>query len=461
MLIIIKSYVIFSDKKVFSYSVNQYNKKSKQYGLRGSIFDKNNALLQYSYFDHAKKNNLLYKRYYASKSVLAFTGIVNHEQQGISGLEQYYDSYLYKKKIMHYEPKLYLGDVFCKQNAFEYPPDLHTTVDTDFSELCFDILEKHVNERGSEFATVVCMDADSGAVEVMVQYPQYAPCEDAIKIDFLYPRAINDAYEMGSIMKIFLMVSALQEEIVSKDSLINCYGVKEKKIQGIPLTTWQAHGVIPFWQVIQESNNFGVGQIGLIMGDKLYDYYTSFGFSQKLDIPFCAASKGYLAPPSQWSKRTPLSLSFGYEMRCSLMQLVQAITLFIHEGKMIKPRFLSNAEIAYIPTLSGKKAANEGKSIIKMDKKKLAASGCHLPEGCVLFGKTGTSNLLVDGQYDKTKNAYVFVGFFEYQNVKKVVAIYTYLSDASNVYSSQISLPVISKIINAYIKNIDNKYFVR
>lgn len=455
ILFFIKYIIILQDNKINRYSINQYEKTKKKYVLRGRIFDREKKIIQYSSFIQNNKKKIVYKRQYLSIPSTTLTGIVNFENQGISGLEQYYNNILEKTTIVEYEKKLFLGDSFIKKNHPQHGTDLYTTINTNLTEYCYLQLQEHVNHWQSKYSSIIIMDGKDGSIETLTQYPQYSAQND--NIDFIYPMAINCSYEMGSIIKIFLMAAALQEKIVTKDTKINCYGVKEKKIQGIPLTTWKAHGTIPFWQVIQESNNFGVSQIGLQLQEKLYDYYRNFGFGEKLEIPFQAQSQGFISHPRTWSKRTPLSLSFGYEMRCSLLQLVSAITIFIHDGKRVLPRFLIDQKTQYIDSLCKEQAAQAGKDIIAISNEKLKLLNAQISKECTLYGKTGTANIIIDGIYDKDKNTYVFVGFIQYKGEIKVIGLYTYLSNTSSVYSSNVSLPTVSKIINYICHEIDRK----
>jgi cell division protein FtsI (penicillin-binding protein 3) len=456
----IKLYLIIHSNIIEKSALNQYKKKNTKKIQRGNIYDKNNIPLQYTKYTYTKnKNYIKPKRTYQFRSTLAVTGLVNNEFCGLSGLEMAYNNYLNTHTDNEFYEKLWRDDTpLTKENNMQ-KNHLYTTLDAPLSEKIYSLIEKQVTDFGSIYGTVIIMDGQTGAIEVLTQFPQYYP-EHSVDEKFIYPLAITQSHEIGSIIKVFLMLAALEEGIVEYDTLINCYGVKEKIIQGKLLTTWKAHGCIPFWQVIKESNNFGVSQIGLKLSERLYDYYKSFGFGQKLDIRINGQHGGILHHTSQWSKRTPLSMSFGYEMSCTLLQLVSAWSLFINDGKRVTPRFTKKEPIIKIDTLCSKKTIETGLRILKLDQDYLKRFGLKKYINGNLYGKTGTANLLINNEYNKEKNSYCFVGHIDQNNTQKIIGIYIYQSNSAKLLASQIALPLfleIVQIIDTEKKKINTK----
>lgn len=443
----IKLYLIIQSNIIKKSALNQYTKKNRKKIHRGNIYDKNNIPLQYTKYTYTKnKNYIKPKRIYQFKSTLAVTGLVNNEFYGLSGLEMVYNNDLNTNIDNQFYEKLWRNDTFLPKDCNMQKKHLYSTLDATLSEKIYTLLKKKVNHFESIYGTIIIMDGQTGNIEVLTQFPQYYP-ESAVDEKFIYPLAITQAQEIGSIIKVFLMLAALEEGVVEYDTLINCYGVKEKIIQGKLLTTWKAHGRIPFWQVIKESNNFGVSQIGLELSNRLYDYYKSFGFGQKLDIRMNGEHSGILHHKSKWSKRTPLSMSFGYEMSCTLLQLVSAWSLFINNGKRIIPRFTKNEPIIKKDTLCTAKSIEIGLRILKLDQSYLKNFGLKKYINGNLYGKTGTANLLINNKYNKEKNSYCFVGHIEQNNTQKIIGIYIYQSNSAKLLASQVALPLFLEIV--------------
>jgi cell division protein FtsI/penicillin-binding protein 2 len=303
------------------------------------------------------------------------------------------------------------------------------------------------------------MDGYSGEIETITQYPQYNE-DNKKKIDmkFLYPLSITQSHEIGSTIKAFLMLSALNENIVNPETQINCWGVKEKKIQGKILTTWKAHGIIPFKTVIKESNNFGVAQIGMILNEKLFSYYNDFGFGTKTGIPISGEHQGILNPIKKWSKRTPISLSFGYEISCTLLQLVSAWSLFTNNGKRVYPKIIASEKSKYSEQIVNQKAIDDSLSILSINKEYKKIYGFEKLNDINIYGKTGTANTLLNNQYNKNINIYTFIGHIEKNNIKKIIGISIHGSNNPSLVASQIALPIFFEISNLINEKINKLY---
>jgi cell division protein FtsI (penicillin-binding protein 3) len=452
--------IIKNDTKIKEYLKKQYFKKNKNIKARGKIYDKNNILINYNKKKYKyTKNNKKYifeKREYLFPSCISITGIVNNLQDGLSGLELYFNNYLQKNFKKSFNQRDTAKEKFSQINIINNKKNIYTTIDATLSEEIYKLLNIVVNKFNSEYATCIIMDGQKGDIEVLTQYPQYNE-ENKLDIDikYLYPLSITQSHEIGSVIKVFLMISALNENIVNPETEINCFGIKEKKIQGKILSTWKAHGKIPFKTVIKESNNFGVAQVGLKLGEKLYFYYNNLGFGKKTNIPIFGETAGILNQPSFWSKRTPISLSFGYEMSCSLIQLVKAWSLFTNYGKTVNPKIIKTKKTLYSDIFCNLKSINEAKEILLLDQLKLKSYGLKNQLDCKLYGKTGTANILIDKQYNKDQNSYTFVGHIEKNEQTKIIGIFIYKSNDYKLLASQVALPIfldIATILNKIIK---------
>lgn len=454
-----KIYLILNDKKIHEYAFNQYHKKSKKRIIRGNIYDKHNRLINYTKkkyrFNKKNKKHIIEKREYLFPSCVAISGIVNNEFKGLSGLELFYNNQLNLIINKSYFIRSTAQEQFKEKYKSYKKYNLFTTLDAIQSEQVYRILTEAVDAFNSQYALCIIMDGNTGALETITQYPQYTETNKLnIDITFLYPLAITQAHEIGSVMKTFLMLAALNENIVTPQTNINCYGVKEKIIQGKPLTTWKAHGIIPFKTVIKESNNFGVAQIGLLLNEKLFTYYHQFGFGQKTNITIRGEHSGILHSTDKWSKRTPISLSFGYEISATLLQLVSAWSLFTNEGQRVFPKILINQPSQYSEIICNQNAIADSLSILYFDQNHLRQYGLKNKIEGNLYGKTGTANTLINNEYNKELNIYTFIGHIEKNNIKKIIGILVYGSNNSKLLSSQVSFPIFLKISDLIAKAI-------
>jgi cell division protein FtsI/penicillin-binding protein 2 len=458
-LLYYKLNLIFIDPKIHAYALQQYKKKEKNKCIRGNIYDKNNLLLNYTkkkYIINKKnKKQIIEKREYLFPSCIAINGIVNNEFQGLSGLELFYNNELNLKIIQTYRPRMTGQEKFKIKYKKQKKNNLMTTLDAIQSEKVYRLLNQHVDAFKSQYGICIVMDGETGALETVTQYPQYTEdTKNTINMKFLYPLSVTQSHEIGSVMKAFLMLAAFNENIVTPETIINCFGVKEKNIQGKILTTWKAHGLIPFKTVIKESNNFGVAQIGLLLNEKLFNYYSHFGFGKKTDIPIHGEHTGILNTIDKWSKRSPISLSFGYEISCSLLQLVSAWSVFTNAGKRVFPKILINQQSKYSGVILNKQAINDSLDVLHLPQESLKKHGLKKDIDGNLYGKTGTANTLINKEYNKDLNIYTFIGHIEKNNIKKIIGISLYGSNNSKLLSSQVSLPIFLAISDLIAKKI-------
>ena len=149
---------------------------------------------------------------------------------------------------------------------------------------------------------------------------------------------VTEAYELGSVFKICVALAALEEGVVTPDELIDCKNTKTTFIDGRKINTVHEAGIIPFEEVIAQSNNIGIAQVAQRLGTKIYDHYPRLGFSKKSGIPFPGENKGFINPPNKWSKQSIISLSYGYEVSANLLQLARAFSIIANGGYWIDPR---------------------------------------------------------------------------------------------------------------------------
>ena len=388
-----------------------------------------------------------YERIYPYSFISPLIGFVDIDMNGISGLEYSLNSIIYGDRKIK------------KDNFFEITENesfvknsIKTTIDANLSYKIFNLIKESCIKNESEYITAVVMDSNNGNILTCVQYPYYDPInENKDNLIFEKPFAITEAYEMGSILKAFCMLAALDEKIVNFDDLIDCRNTKNTFIKKLPVNTWKEHGIIPFYQVIRESNNIGIAQVAMKIDKKLYNHYKKLGFGEKLNLEIPGEAKGFITHPKKWSAQSILSLSYGYEISTSLLQLISAWSVFSENGNRIIPRFLISTPIRKIENLYSLEVINIAKSIIEYDEKRIFKKDFQYLKDFKIYGKTGTANILENGKYNPEKNTYVFVGHIEKENYKRIIGVYIRLSNKKNIYASSIAQPLFFEITKKLI----------
>jgi len=387
-------------------------------------------------------------------TVLGVTDIDNH---GIMGLEQQYDSLLRGTETTHTLKKDARSNHFYfeKELAVQGTPSkpITLTIDADLQYKVTQILHSCIDELQAKEGAVVIMNPDTGEIDAMASFPNFDPNKtETLEIETTKNRPVTQAFETGSVIKTFCALAAFDLNAVTLDEMIDCENTKETKVEGIRVRTVIPHGVIPYKEVIQYSNNIGTVKVAKRINTKLYDYYKLLGFGRATGLNFPGEQKGYVNPPSNWSAYSIVSLSFGYEITTTLLQLAQALSIVYNGGYLVTPTLIKNESIKEAKSgqpLITEKACQEVDSILEACVEFGSGKRAKIP-GYKVTGKTGTSNILENGKYNENKHLNTFIGYVEKDGYKKVITVYIKESKKAS-YSSLITAPLFRKVAEALL----------
>lgn len=390
-------------------------------------------------------------RFYPVESVGPLIGTVDSDNQGTMGIEWYCNEQLAGTKSS------YLLEQDARSNHFYFKKetekqgtpgkDLHLTIDSTLQFLAYQELQKTVHEFNSSEGAVIVINPNNGDILAMVNYPDFDPNHtEQLDLNCTKNRIVTETYELGSVMKTFFACSALAEHIVTPQTIIDCENKKTIYLSGIRVNTWKAHGNLTFSEVIELSNNIGTTKIALQVDKKLYDHYKKWGFGEKTGISFPGEQKGFITHPSTWSRQSLASLSYGYEIRATLLQLARAFCAIANGGYLVKPRlFLSETIEKSSEPLYPQEVMEQLREILT---KTITAGTAHKAQikGYTVLGKTGTANLLVDGKYCGDKNIFTFAGIVEKGSYKRVIVTFIKEASKKDIYASSVAVPLFEHI---------------
>ena len=259
--------------------------KSKELGLKGISFTQES------------------KRYYPDRNlashILGFVGIDN---QGLAGIEYYYDKYIrgYPGRIVSETDALSRELPFGAQD-FIPPKDgfnLILTIDKVIQHFAERELEKAIKKHNAKKGSVLVMSPKTGEILALVNKPDFDPNEYTNYSSETWKNiAISDIYEPGSTFKVITAAAALEERVVSPDT--QYYDSGSIVVSGVRIKCWRhgGHGSQTFTQVVQNSCNPGFVDVGMKLGkEKFVKYIEAFGFGQPLGIDFPGEGKGLFNP---------------------------------------------------------------------------------------------------------------------------------------------------------------------
>ncbi len=328
---------------------------------------------------------------------------------------------------------------------------VHLTIDGDLQFLVDQELAIAREQFNATSAAVLILDPSTGDILALSSAPYSLPTDPHFAIEHARQLAVTDQYEFGSVMKVFAALAALEEKVVFPDELIDCKNSRKCTLNGRPITTWSPHGIIPFSDVIAFSNNIGIAQVALRIGTKLYDHYCKLGFGKKIGLCIPAEASGFIQSPDKWSAQSLISLSYGYELAATLIQVAQAFTVIAHNGKLVRPRIsLSEPITISEEPLYSKQSIDTMRDILRKTTKHGTGWRAQL-KGFDVLTKTGSANTVVNGQYDHDKNIYSAAALLQKGEYKRIIVTFVKEADTPNAFASTIAMPLVRNIMQKMV----------
>jgi cell division protein FtsI (penicillin-binding protein 3) len=397
------------------------------------------------------------KRFYPLGTLAAqVLGGVTVDGQGISGIELKFNSVLQGRKGL----AINLHDALNREYRTEViiepvsGRDVTLTLDQTIQFYAESAIRKAVSETGAAWGTAIVSTPHNGEILAMATSPGFDPNNYPAQPEADNNRAVRHLYEPGSTFKIVTAAAALENRVVNLADKFDC-SKGSIELAGGPIRDHKLMGVLTFAEVITNSSNIGTIMVGQRLSeDQLYHMIDLFGFGRRTGIELPAEAVSRLNPVEKWSRRSQASLSIGYEIQVTPLQVLQAMNVVANRGKLIPPRIVksiqgsrphSSGPTSTLILSSGvgeklagilERAVNEGTG--------LAAR----PEGYETAGKTGTTQ-----RYDPALKAYStkrhtasFVGFVPAD--EPVLSIIVVLDDprTEEQYGGQLAAPVFREI---------------
>lgn len=387
-------------------------------------------------------------RYYPHKEmahVLGFTDIDNH---GIAGLELALNKQLTGEAAKYRMAK----DARAKRYYFERTTEkegvasdaVHITIDHKLQFLLYQDLAAAVENFKAKQGAIIVMDPGSGEILSMVSFPSFDPHE-LTSIDLAATKniAVTECYEIGSVLKTVAALAALEEGLVDFDEIFDCEG-KATYLHGLRVENWKSLGVMPFHLAVKNSSNVVLAKIGLRLGEKLYTHLMRMGFGRKTSLGFPGERAGFVNPPRNWSKFSPMVLAFGYEATETLLQVARTMAIIANGGHYVEPFLVKNAEHKSPDTqdkkLYSEKSLNQIDAILEMVGERYPVPGFKLK------GKTGTARMVIDGAYSTTKHTYTFAGYVTKDDYRRVVVTFIKEPEKAHLWAAEVAAPLAQKV---------------
>lgn len=323
------------------------------------------------------------------------------------------------------------------------------TIDADLQFMVHQELCATVDEFKAVEGAVIIMDPTTGEVRAMTKFPSPDFNSGGEAVADEKNSIVTDSYELGSVIKIFASLAALEEGVVTLDERIDCRSQKTAIIDGRRINTTVAHGVLPFIDVVAKSNNIGMAIVAKRVGESLYDHYKAVGFGSKTGIEFPGEVSGFVNHPRNWSKQSIISLSYGYELSVTLLQLASAFAMIANDGITVQPTLILNPAYArdtYNPVkIYSDSTIKQIKQILHETTLRGTTQKAGI-KGYNILSKTGTANVLVDGQYDPNRNLFTCAGIVEQGSYKRVIVVFVKEANQKDLFAATVAAPLFERV---------------
>ena len=357
------------------------------------------------------------KRNYPYKDFLSHVlGYVGIDNQGLSGIELQYDSYLRGEngKIQYYSDahgnKLERSDVYVAPTA---GMNVQLTIDFNIQKSLEREMDNIVDMFEPEMALAIVVNPKTGEILGMSSTPDYDPNKYQNYSQEVLSRnlPIWASFEPGSTFKIMTMASAVEEGVID---IFNdhFYDGGKVNVNGSILKCWkiEGHGDQTFLQVLQNSCNPGFVRLGELLGkDRLFSYIHSFGFGEKTGIDLNGESTGILFPLDRVGSVELATSAFGQGPSVTPLQQVMAVSAVVNGGYLYQPYIVKSISDntntvykEYSSTFRRKVISSETSAIMRVALESVVAKGggkSAYIEGYRIGGKTGTAQKSQNGVY--------------------------------------------------------------
>lgn len=406
-----------------------------------------------------KESRRFYPNRELASHVLGYVGIDN---KGLGGVEAAYESQITGKpgQILVYTDAR--RHAF---NRFERPPTAGSSIELTIDEFVQHVAERELHtgvvENNARGGSAIVMDPRTGEILALANEPTFNPnayreAEETARRN----RGVQDLYEPGSTFKVVTASAAIDEKVLPLDTMIDVSG-GQIHIGSRVVHDTHNYGVLSFTDVIVKSSNVGAIKIGFKLGtDRLSDYVARYGFGQRVSPDFPAENAGIVWDRTTWTDSALASVSMGYQIGVTPLQMVAAVSSVANGGEYVQPRALravyrDGRRYVIKPRVLRRTVSPDTAAAMTTIMEQVVGRGtgtaAKMPD-YTIAGKTGTANKLINGRYSSETYA-SFVGFVPSRNPAiAVVVVLDSPRGRNGHFGGPVSAPIFKRIAQATLQ---------
>jgi len=399
---------------------------------------------------HLRKES---KRFYPSGEISAhLVGFTNVDDKGIEGIENVYDQLLTGKggqKKFRKDAKGRKVEILSVEEA-QPPQDLTLSIDQRIQAIAYRELKGAVRAFKATSGSVIVIDVKTGELLSLVNSPSYNPNNRSnTPANRMRNRAITDMFEPGSTMKPLSLLSAMEFGVAQPNTIVDT-SPGWMRLGGRRVSDPINRGKLSLEEILIHSSNMGTAKLALAMPKEyLLDKFFEVGFSEDTGTGLIGESSGMMSDRHRWSKHELASLSYGYNLAITPMQLASFYTTVANGGVKRPFSIIKNEKVPEGERLFSENLTAELRQMLEGVVENGAKKA--LVDGYRVGGKTGTSIKAVAGGYG---NDYVglFAGMAPIDNPEVVVVVVINEPGGDLYHGGDVAAPVFSRVMKGALQ---------
>lgn len=398
-----------------------------------------------------------YRRYYPEGEVAAhIVGFTDIDESGQEGAELAQDRWLRGTSGAKWVLKDRFGRVVEDVAAIKDPApghDLTLSIDRRIQYLAYRELKAAVQAHHADSGSAVVMDVRTGEVLAMVNQPSYNPNNrESMRANAFRNRAVTDLFEPGSTIKPFTIAGALDEGLYRPETRIDTapgfFHVGHSLIRDI-----HNYGSIDVTTVIQKSSNVGASKIAMVMPpQKMWEVFSGVGFGSMTGGRFPGEVSGNLPHYRHWREIERATMSFGYGLSVTPLQLTLAYGVLADRGRMKPASFVPVTSPVETRQIIKPKTAEQ---VVGMMETVVSEHGTGLlasVNGYRVAGKTGTVQMLGEDGYSSERYVSLFAGIAPAGEPRLAMVVVINRPRGEEYYGGRVAAPVFSKVMTGALR---------
>lgn len=398
-----------------------------------------------------------YRRYYPAGEVTShLVGFTNIDDVGQEGVELAFERHLQGRPGRKQVVRDLLGRVIQDIEILDEArpgQDLALSIDLRAQYLAYRELLAAVNHHHAASGSVVVVDVRTGELLAMVNQPAYNPNNrSGLDPSALRNRAVTDLFEPGSTVKPLTVAAALEAGMVNPATLIDTRP-GYIRVGAKTIRDHRNYGVIDVTTVLTKSSNVGATKLALSMDEQILPaMFAQFGFGHATGITFPGESDGLLPIRTQWRDIEQATLSYGYGLSVTALQLAQAYAVIANDGVRV-PLSITRVN----QPVPGERVirVDTARALVGMLETVVSQEGTARSaqvSGFRVAGKTGTVHKLTSSGYADDRYIGLFAGVAPADDPRIAVVVVIDDPRGEDYYGGQVAAPVFSRIVSGVMR---------